>query len=118
MLLLWARAEAASPVSQAMSCGSGFPYSGVARASISGLQRFASTENTNHACYYVYLNGNATGSSNYYVYPGGWTGGWPPVVAFDVGYDLTVYDVQGTHNICQTSSGTICNPAWVYTDAN
>jgi hypothetical protein len=113
----WLQAEAVSPVSQSMSCGSGFPYSGAGRASVSGYQRFASTENTYNACYYIYLNGNATGSPNYYVYTGGWVSGWAPFVSFDVSYDLTVYDIQGTHNICQTTSGTICNPSWVYTDA-
>lgn len=31
--------------------------------------------------------------------------------------DQSIYDIQGTHNVCQTSSGTICNPVWVYTHA-
>lgn len=109
-------ALASSPVSATLTCGSSYPYQAAARASISGVQRFISTENTYSACYYVYLNGNATGST-YYVNPGGWVPGWQPLALWDVGTDQSVYDIQGTHNVCQTSSGTICNPVWVYTHA-
>ena len=62
--LSWlAVALASSPVSATLTCGSSYPYQAMGRASISGVQRFIATENTYRSCYYVYLNGNATGST-------------------------------------------------------
>lgn len=116
LLAAWLPADAASPDPHTLTCGSGFPYSASANAGISP-GAFASTDNTYSACYYLYLNGSALISGgiqdiNY----GQWYPNWPPGVLW-VPVDSPVYDMQGTHNVCQTSSYTICNPVWVYSHA-
>jgi hypothetical protein len=99
-----------------MTCGSSFPYSAVAKSYKSPAAHTV-TENTYSACYWVYLNGvgyDPYGSYEYFL--GGWVPYWPPGVLFSPTLSPIV-EMKGTHNVCQTSAGTICNPTWVYTDA-
>lgn len=80
----------------------------------------AETVNRDGECYYAYLFASAynvlNGTDDWYT--PGWTVGYQSPEWFESGGALSHNSINGTHDVCLTTSGTDCNPeGFIYTNA-